>query len=655
MTLELPETLVDVLDHAARDGVVITFVHGGADEEQISAEQLRRRAGQWLHQFQKAGIGQGDELVLFLRDNARFLEAFWGCLMGGIVPIPVAVGIADQHRVKLLKILSTLKRPALLTDSDADRLLKRGASESEHGSVLDTIADRWMNLDDMVGKVVGDTTRADPVPRKGGDMAFIQFSSGSTGAPKGVMLTHTNLIYTTSDMSEGLDCTPEDRSFSWMPLTHDMGLIGFHLMPMLTRMSHAIMDTDVFSRRPLIWLEKAAQYKATLICSPNFGLRHYLNSFGRRDHEGLDLGTVRVLLNGAEPISVALCREFNETLAPFGLSETAMTTAYGLAEASLSVASAPHWEPLDSVAVEPTSLGYRSAVEYRDDGILLALHGTAVANCDLRVATREGEPLPEDIVGELQISGPNVTSGYYGNEAATAEVFAPDGWLRTGDLGFFHDGNLVIAGRDKDLIISNGQNIHPHDLELLATECEGIMLGNVIAAGARKPDAEGDDIVMFIKHRGDIEAFAPTAKTVRALVYAKAGINITHVLPIRAIPRTTSGKMMRHACAEEYLSGAHDYAIAKLAPTIGAGGEPEADKNSTAAILHAILTKIIGDRELGLDDDFFDAGISSPELSQAFQMIDERFPGVIDITDMIDISTINELAQFIDSGGNLAE
>ena len=317
--MQLHDSLTDLLADARGRDRHIRFIDGEQDESTLSFADLWERALALLGSLQARGMRKGDELVVFSTSNESFVVAFWAAILGGIVPVPVAVGISDEHRYKLFRILGQLERGTLFTDAPLlERLLEFAASES-----LDDIRSKLQSATVLIGDVrpeeAGKICSADPQ-----DLAFIQYSSGSTSDPKGVCLTHRNLCTNIRAIVEAARWGPDETSLSWMPLTHDMGLIGFHLSVLAAGMNHAVMDTSVFVRRPLLWMLKADELGTTQLCSPNFGYKHFLKLFERKGPQDLDLSRVKLILNGAEPISYALCEEFLDALAPFGLRRSTM-------------------------------------------------------------------------------------------------------------------------------------------------------------------------------------------------------------------------------------------------------------------------------------------------------------------------------------------
>ncbi|MDE2052233.1 MAG: AMP-binding protein, partial [Gammaproteobacteria bacterium] len=323
-------TLTELIEANRKHPGNITYLEGEHDARDVSYQELYERALGILHHLQRLGVRRGDKLILFLGSNEQFIDAFWAALLGGIVPVPVALGISEEHRHKLLRIARKLGKPFIYTERRSLERIAAFAAEAGESETAEALRSRAFLVDDL-----SDISRAGQVHRaRPDDVAFIQFSSGSTSEPKGVVLTHGNVIANARGTIEAARFSQDDVSLSWMPLTHDMGLIGFHLIMFHRRVHAHLMPTELFIRRPLLWLTLASRIRATILCSPNFGYKHYLKVLGDRPIEGVDLSSVKLIFNGAEPISVELCGEFLTRLAPAGLARNSMYPGYGLAEAS---------------------------------------------------------------------------------------------------------------------------------------------------------------------------------------------------------------------------------------------------------------------------------------------------------------------------------
>ncbi|HLF24478.1 MAG TPA: AMP-binding protein, partial [Burkholderiales bacterium] len=276
-------SLIEALNANATDALSVTFIDGARNEVAVTYQDLRLRALRLLHVLQRQGLRPGDELIFFLRSNENFIDAFWACLYGGIVPVPVAVGISDEHRSKVLRVFARLQRPRLLTDGKSLPLLEGFAQAAGMRRDFASIRTRSLVFDEIhPGSALGEVHEPDEEA-----LAFIQFSSGSTRDPHGVCLTHRNVLTTVVDLGNRAEYRPGDISLSWMPLTHDLGLIGFHINMIVFGIRQNIMATELFSRRPLLWLQKASEKRATLLSSPNFGFRHFLKMYHSRDDHDL--------------------------------------------------------------------------------------------------------------------------------------------------------------------------------------------------------------------------------------------------------------------------------------------------------------------------------------------------------------------------------
>lgn len=643
------ETLAELIAANAKIDKSIFYHEGENQERRVTFAQLYERAQGILHHLQKLGAQPGDKLILFLNNNEQFIDAYWAAILGGIIPVPVGVGISDEHRHKLLRIARLLGKPYLYTDRKSLDRIGQFAATAGEAEVFDGLKSRTFLVDELndIGRP-GKVHCSQP-----DDIAFIQFSSGSTSDPKGVVLTHANILANARGAGEAGQFVQDDVALSWMPLTHDMGLIGMHIFMYAHRMDVHMMPTELFIRRPLLWLQLATKKRATVLSSPNFGYRHYLKVLGDRSYEGLDLSSVRVLFNGAEPISVDLCEEFLARMEHAGLKRKAMFPVYGLAEASLAVSFPEIGSRYRSISVDRHHLAVGEtpvpvANDHRDSLELMAV-GRAIPYCEVKLVDDAGADLPVGKVGHILIRGANVTRGYFENPAANAAAVSADGWVRTGDLGLFEGGDLFITGRAKEIIFVNGQNYYPHDLESIAQRAEGLELGKVVATGARPRGAQADQLVLFVLHRADLVDFLPVAQEVSRLLNEHTGLEVAEVVPVKRIPKTTSGKIQRHLLEKGYVDGEYAAELDELArlrashkaPTVATSGHIEAK-------LKAICDQELG-REISRDDNLFEIGASSLKLIAIHESIDREYPGHIDLTELFDYPTLAELATHLES------
>jgi acyl-CoA synthetase (AMP-forming)/AMP-acid ligase II/acyl carrier protein len=642
--MERYQSLRHILSDAREKSREIRFINGEKDESILPFSELWDRAVTLLGAFQSHGMRAGDELVIFTRSNESFVTAFWAAILGGIVPVPVAVGISDEHRFKLFRILSQLNNGTLYTERELlDRL--QGFAENHNVSEMQSLLkSRSVTEDEIDSGQDGELVEPDPA-----SIAFIQYSSGSTSDPKGVCLTHNNLSANICGIMEGIQWNENERSLSWMPLTHDMGLIGYHLCAVSAGMDHAIMDTSVFVRRPLLWLQKASELKSTQLCSPNFGYKHFLKLFARKGIEDLDLSSVKLILNGAEPISWDLCEEFLDAMAPYGLKRSAMFPVYGLAEATLAVTFPDLGSEYSRILVHRHSLkigeAYEDCEEGDDDAVSFLKVGKPIRFAEVRITDDSDRQVEDGVVGHIHIRGENVTTGIYNDDAAGAALFADDQWLRTGDCGVIVDGDLVITGRSKDIIIVNGQNYYPHDIEEIIAQLDGLDLGKVVVAGVSLSSNQTEELLAFVLYRQDVDSFRTIADSVRTIVGEHTGLEIDHVIPVSRIPKTTSGKVQRSHLATAYLDGEYSELVASLGGTTI--DEDDLDDDPLVRELELICREFSKERRIGPDDNLFEVGVSSLTLTEIVLAVDEKYPGKLDISDLFDYPTVRELADFM--------
>jgi acyl-CoA synthetase (AMP-forming)/AMP-acid ligase II/aryl carrier-like protein len=654
------ETLGELLTNNRSVNRTISYLETETSERVVSYGELYDRALGILFHLQKLGARPGDKLIIYLANNEQFLDAFWAGMLGGIVPVPVALGISDEHKHKLLRIAKKLGRPFIYTDRKTLDRIGAFAGPAGEQAAFDGLSSRAFfaeQVDDISkpGKV--HVVRPD-------DMAFIQFSSGSTSEPKGIVLTHRNILANASGAGDASRWNEDDVNLTWMPLTHDMGLIGMHIMMFARRMPLNVMPTELFIRRPLLWMTFAARKRVTVTSSPNFGYRHYLKVLGDRSVSDLDLSSLRLIYNGAEPISVELAGEFMARLAPAKLRREAMYPVYGLAEATLVVSfPQPPGEMYEYVSVDRHQLavGRQPAPLPKEhpDALSIMAVGQPIPYSKVRIAGEDDQELPENHIGNILIAGDNVTKGYFENPEANAKGFtAPDSneirWLRTGDLGMMKGGKLFITGRAKEIIFVNGQNYYPHDIESIAIRAQGLELGKVVAAGVRPKGASTDDLIIFVLHRMDMTEFMPLANEVTRLVNEHTGLEVAHVVPVKRIPKTTSGKIQRHLLEEDYVNGVYAAELAELA-SLRAAAETAGGAKVTSSEIERQIKDICDaalERNIDVHDNLFEIGASSLKLIEIHEQIDRVFPGRVDLTELFDFPTIAELSSHLE--GKLA-
>ncbi len=555
------ETLVDVLEWHARATPDRPHVYLRADdgpERTLSHAWLWRRAAGVAGALRARGIGQRDTVAIMLRTEAAFFPAFFGALLAGAVPVPVYPPfrpdrIAEYAR-RQGRILSNAGARLLITFAAVERLatLLRGQ--------IPTLTD-VVTLDDLAPESPADG----PLPDRpanwlsAGDPALIQYTSGSTGQPKGVLLTHANLLANIRAIRDGLDLRSDDRAVSWLPLYHDMGLIGAWLGCLYTGIPVTILSPLAFLSRPARWLRAIHEHRATLSVAPNFAFDLCTAKVADDEMAGLDLASLRMVLNGSEAIAPRTLTRFVERFAAVGLRPDALRPVYGLAECSVGLAVTPRRHPplVDRVAPAFRATG-RATPTVELDAIEFVSCGAPLPRHEIRIADPGGARLGERREGHVQFRGPSTMAGYYRNPEATRAVTTDDGWLDSGDLGYLADGELFLTGRRKDIVIKAGRNIHPHEAETVVDAVDGVRKGCVAVFGI--PDAEaGTERLVVVAETRIVEPDRreQMRREVRERVTDALGIPPDAVVlaPPGAVLKTSSGKVRRGATRDAYQAG----------------------------------------------------------------------------------------------------
>jgi 1-acyl-sn-glycerol-3-phosphate acyltransferase len=502
------------------------------------------------------GLRRGDRVALMLPTGVDFLRGFQGVLAAGAVPVPIYPPVRldrlDEYAARQSAILRDAGARLLVTVPAAravGALLRRRVDALEATVTPDELAE-------AAGPYVD--------PRTGGsDPAFIQYTSGSTGAPKGVLLTHDNLLANIRAIATALEARPTDVGVSWLPLYHDMGLIGSWLFCMHLGIPISILSPLAFLSRPERWLWTIHQRRATLSPAPNFAYELCARRVPEAALQGLDLSSWRCALNGAEPVSPETLDRFARRFAPYGFRREALLPVYGLAEDSVALCIPPPGRGPRVIRVGRAAFEQDGRAEPADEHDATALRfvsaGGPIAGHEARIVDDEGDDRPDRTVGRLVFRGPSMMAGYYGQPEATAAITLPGGWLDTGDLAFRADGEFYVTGRRKDLIIKGGRNLVPQEIEEVAASVDGIRRGCVVAIGVERGETGTESLVVVAETRATEPAERERlARAVIDRVAAAVGVppdSVELVAP-GTVPKTSSGKIRRAETRELYRRGA---------------------------------------------------------------------------------------------------
>ncbi|MDA1315911.1 MAG: AMP-binding protein [Acidobacteria bacterium] len=554
-TPENAETLIDVLEHySAGDGdrTHVLLTDEGPAGREITYGGLAQVARQVAAGLLDRGVSNQARVAMMLPTCAGFFEAFFGSLYAGAVPVPIyppaRMSQLEDHVRRQAAILNNAEARVLITVPEAlpvGRLL-RGLVPS-----LEFVG----TVDDLKG-----TDLAPAVLSRAGDMALLQYTSGSTGDPKGVVLSHRNLLANLRAIGEAIEPGRNDTVVSWLPLYHDMGLIGAWLGGLYFAVPLVLMSPLTFLARPEKWLWAIHHHKGTISAAPNFAFEICAAKIDDEQIEGLDLSSLRVLMNGAEPVSASSVRKFIERFRRYGLRPDVVAPVYGMAENAVALAIPPQSRPPWIQRIRRAPFAATGKALLADDSETNALEvvscGKALPHHEIRIVDEAGREIGERQEGRIQFRGPSATAGYFRNEPATKSLMQ-SGWLDSGDRGYLANAEIYVTGRTKDIIIRAGRNIYPHEIEEAIGEIDGVRKGCVALFGAGVGEGGTEKVVVVAETRLAQDAHPAVRDAIERL-----GIQLMDarpdeivLVPPHTIPKTSSGKIRRAATRGRYQKG----------------------------------------------------------------------------------------------------
>ncbi|MFF8729214.1 AMP-binding protein [Streptomyces sp. NPDC015171] len=633
-----PPTLAHLLQHRAQekpDATAYVFLADGEDDVRtISYRELFAGAADVA-----GALGErGERALLLFPPGLDYITAFFGCLLAGVVAVPAYPPQDARSLGRLDAIVADAGAATALTTHDLLPLAR---------SALDAPL-TWIATDAPAADAAPPAAGAagtHPVTAASEDLAFLQYTSGSTRLPRGVMLTHANLMHNLAAIYQAFAGTAHDVMVSWLPPYHDMGLIGAILEPLYGGFPGILMSPLHFLQKPYRWLRAISVHRGTISPSPNFGYELCLRKIDDAQRASLDLGSWRAAVNGAEPVRVETVERFAQRFAPAGFAPAAMRPSYGLAEATLLVTADPVGESVRRFPVE---------------GVSRIGCGTARgAQSVVVVDTGTLAPAEAGRVGEIWVSGPSVSTGYWGRPAESTALFGatlPDGrgpYLRTGDLGALDgEGALAVTGRLKDLLVLRGRNVYPDDVESAAERGHPALRPGCGAAFTVPVDNE-ERLVLVCEVADGADTGAVALACRRAVrEECDADLHELVLIPPRTIPKTSSGKIQRRATREAYLSGTLSRTGGwRPEATPAASGAPVSAPARTPleALIAGIWAELLGQAEVGVHDDFFASGAQSLLLSQLAVRIEAELPVRVTAGDLFQASTVAKLAELLES------
>ena len=549
------ETLNDARDAAAsitHNGY--TFLDNDLIPTDWSFAEVCKEAKRIGASLQARGLAKGDRIALVLPSPEDFVLSFLGTVSAGVMPVPLypplALGRLDNYIERAVGILRVSRARVLLTTRELIPVLESVLSRVPTlQGILEVETLRQTNSD--LALVENITQPYEP--------CFLQFTSGSTSAPRGVVVTHRNLIENSKAMIETLELNPDtDRAVSWLPLYHDMGLIGFVISTLVAQIPVVFIPTTAFVKHPGVWMDTVNKYRASITFGPNFAFDLAAKRALKNGRTGQDLSCLRILGCGSEPINPKTMEKFLEAFSPSGLKPNAILPCYGMAEATLAIAFDHLHRPMKKLVIDRHAYESRNiAVPVNGDKdpkkrFELVSCGRAIKNHEIRILDENGQFLSEGRVGEIVFRGLSVTPGYFENPEASSQLLK-GGWLHTGDLGFIFKGDLYISGRQKDLVIINGKNYPPQAIEWVVEEINGIRKGSVVAFSV---DGDSTEKLIIIAETTMPEN-AELAQAISEQVRSAFGLTVDKVVLAGrgSVPKTSSGKLQRRRAKALFEDG----------------------------------------------------------------------------------------------------
>ena len=574
------QTLIDVLRYRAQHDAETVHLHITEESESgdklftLTFAELYAAAQSCAAELARRGVPPGGRVSLMLPTSRAFFVSYAGILLAGAIPVP----IYPPFRADRIEEYAE-RQSAILNNAGVCMLLTFRRAEA----VAKLLKPRVRSLDNVADAeklIIAADNAPPPAPgalpahisgsrvRKGSDLALLQYTSGSTGDPKGVMLTHANLLANIRAIGEAVQLTSDDVGVSWLPLYHDMGLIGAWLTLLHFGTPLHVMSPLAFLTRPERWLRAIHQHRGTITAAPNFAYELCVRKIADKDIDGLDLSSLRAALNGAEPVNPETLERFEQRFAKYGFRREAQLPVYGLAEASLAVTFPPlnRGPRVDYVERETfTAQGRAVPTPAHSNPIAFVSSGTAVPNHEVCIVDESGNEVPDRTEGFLWFRGLSATSGYFNNPVATETLFpagqattSESSWVNTGDRAYRAEGEVFVTGRVKDIIIKGGRNLYPHEVEDLAARVEGIRKGCIVAFGMKDEASGTEKLVVVAEVRGgEAAARAKIAAAVTEQISQGLGLppDRVELIPPGSIPKTSSGKLRREETKQLYLAG----------------------------------------------------------------------------------------------------
>jgi acyl-CoA synthetase (AMP-forming)/AMP-acid ligase II len=558
---DAPTTLPAILQRAAREVSEKNIFYIQLDGSEIvqTYAELLEQAERILAGLKKQGLKPQDKVIFQLEHNQDIIPAFWGCLLGGLIPViavvPNSYNESSRSDEQLTQVWQLLEQPLIITSSELEKTLSQTHPlKNAHLGLIETLKNNKPDKNDY---------QAQP-----DDVAFFNLTSGSTGVPKCIMLTHRNILSRARGTNELCQHSKDDIILNWLPFDHIGSISDWHLRAVDIGCKLVYAPKEYVLAQPLVWLSLIDKYRVTHSWAPNFAYSLINDAIKSVSHKNWDLSCVKSLLTAGESISIKIVQDFLKNLAPYKLNQTAISTAFGMAEmgSGITYFQATNTTPLKFFSVDRRALA-GSLVHVNPDNpnsIIFMSLGSVIGGVSIRIVDDENNLLPSETIGHFQVKGAAVSPGYYKNPQANQAAFLADGWFDTGDLGFISEDQLVLTGRAKESIIINGANFYNSEIEAVVEEIEEVSVSYTAAVAVRPSGTVTEQLAIFF--HSSVSDWLELIKKIQAQVTRKIGVKPDYLIPVEksAIPKTAIGKIQRKQLTQRFEAGEFDPIIKKL-------------------------------------------------------------------------------------------
>ncbi|SES73464.1 type I polyketide synthase [[Clostridium] polysaccharolyticum] len=639
--MEQRKNLVEVLKELSMTQKGITLVTADEQKKRITYHDLWNRSGCIKEELAKRGLKKGTEAIILCEDNECFLYSLWACILGGYIAVPLDISKEICNDNMLGYIKKSLKDPMILTDQelqtepekkkiDMSWYLKRIHECREYTEEIDYCED---------------------------DILYVQYSSGTTSKPRGAVITGTNVIVNTYDIIKHYQADGHDRFLSLSPLTHCFGLVAFHFAPIMARAEQCLISTRLYMNKPLVWADMITEFHATFVASLPFALKHFINIYRKGEKNCFwDFRSVKNLILGGEVLHYELCEEFCSFTRQYGFDIEKIIPMYGLSEGTVCVSTVEAGNIMKRFQLNKgtTAIGekvyFQETIRNPQQETELVEGGTVLENVKVSIRDELFRELPEGAIGYVYVCGPSITKGYYKNTEETNRVFKEGTWLNTGDIGFVYQNHLILGGREKELVISNGKKIACVIIEnLIQTVLRGTAYTQCVVCNGVQQRNESEKVIAFIKSDKVLDSewekrkLHALKKQIYTVVFEQIGITISEVIPVTQIPRTGSGKAFRRKLTELYNLGTFKESDIRLKKTVKRMYSRQAIEEKIVKYIESSFQVKVTD----LNAPVFEYGVVSINIPSYIAALNECFQVNMSAGDIFTYFTIAKIANHI--------